>query len=273
MSDPRRLSRRDLLRLSAGSLLAAGLWPGALRAEGVGTSKEFHFVVVNDTHYIDKPCGDWLERVVARMKAHEPKIDFCLHLGDVADHGQRDELEPSRDIFKALGVPIHYVPGNHDHKARDDRKAYEETFPKSLNQHFEHGGWQFVGLDTTDGVGFVRTTIQKPTLTWLDEAVPKLDKKKPTIVFTHFPLGPRLIQRPLNTDDVLNRFKEYNLRTVFCGHHHALTERPIGEVLLTTNRCCAFSRPNHDGSKEKGYFLCRVKDGKVTHTFVEVKTA
>jgi hypothetical protein len=79
--------------------------------------------------------------------------------------------------------------------------------------------------------------------------------------------------RPTNADEVLDRFKEYNLRAVFGGHFHALTERQAGDVLLTTNRCCALRKGNHDSSPEKGYFLCHAKDGKVTYTFVEVKPA
>ena len=38
-----------------------------------------------------------------------------------------------------------------------------------------------------------------------------------------------------------------------------------------TNRCCSFARNNHDGSKEKGFFVVDAKDGKLARTFVEVK--
>src|SRR4030095_2696110 len=54
----RKISRRDALRhLSAGALLAAGLWPGALRAADRGYNAKFRFVVVNDTHLITPECG------------------------------------------------------------------------------------------------------------------------------------------------------------------------------------------------------------------------
>ena len=43
------LSRRDMLRASASSLLALGLWPGALRAEGESQGEDFSFIAVNDT--------------------------------------------------------------------------------------------------------------------------------------------------------------------------------------------------------------------------------
>jgi 3',5'-cyclic AMP phosphodiesterase CpdA len=258
-----------MLRLSAGGLLAAGLWPGALRVDGAA-AEAFHFLVVNDTHYVDQRCGKWLERVLRRMKAHAEKIDFCLLAGDLSDHGRAEELAAVRDLFKGLGVPSHVVIGNHDYRTQDDRKAYEDLFPLSFNYSFEHRGWQVIGLDTSEGLHYQKTKVQAPTLRWLDENVPKLDRKRPTVVFTHFPMGPRVNSRPLNADDVLARFTDHNLRAVFCGHYHGFTERQAAGATLTTNRCCAVSRGNHDGTKEKGYFLCRAENGQITRTFVEV---
>jgi hypothetical protein len=161
------------------------------------------------------------------------------------------------------------VIGNHDHLTPDDRKAYDDCFPKRNNYRFEHHGWQFLGLDTTEGRSAYGTNVPAHTLSWLDETLPQLDKKRPTIVFTHFPMGPHVITRPGNAEQLLARFKEYNLQAVFCGHYHAFTERRLGKTTLTTDRCCSFSRQNHDGSKEKGYFLCHAKDGTVQRTFIE----
>jgi 3',5'-cyclic AMP phosphodiesterase CpdA len=265
------LTRREALRWSVGSLLAAGCWPGALFAEGGGSAGDFHFLVINDVHYWDKNCRPWLEGVIKQMKGHKEKIDFCLLAGDLAEHGRREQLEGTRDVFKGLGLPVYVVIGNHDYLRQDDRKAYEELFPKRLNYHFEHEGWQFLGLDTSEGQKAANTTVQKPTLDWLDETLPKLDKKKPTVVFTHFPLGPLVPARPKNATDVLARFKEYNLQAVYCGHFHGFTERQIGKTIFTTNRCCSFRKTNHDGTKEKGYFLCHAKEGTIKRTFVEVK--
>jgi 3',5'-cyclic AMP phosphodiesterase CpdA len=266
------LTRRQMLRLSAGSLLAAGLWPGALEAEGVRAAEEFYFLVVNDTHFVDQRCGHWLERVIGQIKRHAEKIDFCILGGDLSDHGKPEELAAVQDLFRGLGLPIHVVIGNHDYLADDDRKAFEELFPRSFNYTFEHRGWQFVGLDTSDGRR-ARVSAQPPTLRWLDDNLPRLDARRPTVVFTHFPLGPRVIYRLDNADEVLARFQKHNLRAILSGHFHAHTERQVGEVVLTTKRCCAISRGNHDGSKEKGYSLCHAKEGKVQRTFVEVKPA
>jgi hypothetical protein len=268
-----RLSRRQMLRLGAGVLLAHGCWPGALLAEGAGHPADFHFAVVNDIHYLDDRCGRWLERLTCQLKAHPEKIAFCLVAGDLAEDGKASQLQPVRDHLKELGVPAHVVIGNHDYQRPDDRKAYEELFPDRLNYNFEHGGWQFIGLDNSDGPRAKGVAAPAATLRWLDTTLPKLDRMKPTVVFTHFPLGPWVIHRLTNADDLLGRFKEYNLRAIFNGHFHALTERQVGQVTITTNRCCSFSRENHVGPKEKGYFLCHARDGKIERNFVEMKRA
>jgi predicted phosphodiesterase len=264
------LSRRDFLRRSAGSLLAAGLWPGTLRAAGADAG-EFHFLVVNDIHYQDKRCGDWLEGVLGQMKKHHEKIDFCLLAGDLAEHGKTEELAPVRDLFKSLKMPVHVVIGNHDYRTQEDRKPYEDLYPKSINFQFEHRGWLFLGLDTSEGLRYQKTSVQPHTLRWLNDTLPKLNQKQPLVVFTHFPLGPKVTNRPTNADAVLEHFKEHNLQAVFSGHFHGFTERQVGNATLTTNRCCSFSKGNHDGAKEKGYFLCHAKEGKVRRSFVEFK--
>lgn len=71
--------------------------------------------------------------------------------------------------------------------------------------------------------------------------------------------------------DLLARFKPYNLQAVFCGHWHGFTKHQVGAAVLTTNRCCALKRNNHDNMKEKGYFLCTAAQGKITRDFIEVK--
>lgn len=267
-----RYSRRDMLRLSAGALLSLGLWPGALRAEGTGPSGKFRFVVINDLHNMTEDrCPKWLERVVEKIKAG-PKPELCLLAGDETDHGTMDEFTPVKEAFARLGVPVCPVIGNHDYIKQTDRSDYEKAFPDRLNYRFEHQGWLFVGLDTTDGLKASRTNIQPATLQWIDDNLPKLDKKAPLVIFTHFPLGEKVTNRPLNADAVLERFKDHNLQFVFSGHFHSSTERRAGDITLVTNRCCSVTRGNHDKSKEKGFFLCEAKDGKVSKEFVEMDT-
>ena len=264
------LTRRELLRRSPSALLAAGLWPGTLAA-GDSPTEEFSFLVVNDLHSLDKKCHPWFEKVVKQMAGHAEKQAFLLAAGDLANDGKADQLAAVKEVFAGLKAPVYAVPGNHDFTDQGERKAYDDLYPNRLNYAFDHGGWQFVALDTTEGTKYQNTTIAADTLKWLDGQLPKLDKKKPLVVFTHFPLAEGVRMRPKNADAVLKRLMPFNLRAVFGGHFHGFTEKTVGDAVLTTNRCCAFARGNHDGTKEKGYFLVTAKDGKLDRTYVEVK--
>jgi 3',5'-cyclic AMP phosphodiesterase CpdA len=264
------LTRRQLLRQSPAALLAAGLWPGSLAA-GEPDAGAFSFIVANDLHSLNKECAPWFEKVATQMAGHAEKPELVLLAGDLAEDGTAAQLGQVKDIFLTGKTPTYVVPGNHDYAKADDRKIYDDLFSGRLNYAVEHKGWHFLALDTTEGTKWQDTTIAAVTLKWLDGQLAKLDKKRPLVVFTHFPLGAGVRMRPKNADEVLKRMTDYNLRAAYSGHFHAFTEKTAGDAVLTTNKCCAFSKGNHDGTKEKGYFLVTAKDGKLERRFVEVK--
>jgi 3',5'-cyclic AMP phosphodiesterase CpdA len=269
MPQLKNLSRRRLLKVTASTLLAASAWPGALWADD-STGQDFSFIAVNDLHFVNDKCVPFFEKVIVSMAATKQPIDFCLIAGDLTEDGSAPQISAVRDLFKTLKIPFHTVVGNHDYKpSSTDRSAYEELLPNAINYTFEHKGWQFLALDSTDGTK-AKVAILKPTLQFAQATIPKLDPKKPTIVYTHFPLGPKVTNRATNADLLLDQLKPLNLRSIFGGHYHAYTERQIGQTIATTNRCCSFRSQNHDGSKEKGYFVCQTKEGRVERTFVEV---
>lgn len=269
---PTLITRRAALqRISAGTLLALGVWPGSLRADNETPAETFRFLAINDTHCMSPECVSYLEGVVAHMRVSN--AEFCLHSGDLTEKGERHYHETVKGIFGRLPGAMYPVIGNHDYTTQTDRRTYTQTFPLKLNYYFHHRGWQFIGLDTTDGLRYEKTEIQPATFAWLRDYLPRLNPRKPTVLFTHFPLGAGVNYRPANADALLDRFRDFNLQAVFNGHYHAFTERRHAGVTITTNRCCALKRTNHDGTKEKGYFVCVAKEGRVTRDFVEYKPA
>ncbi|MFN7140361.1 MAG: metallophosphoesterase family protein [Limisphaerales bacterium] len=267
----RRISRRDWIWQSAAATLAAGLWPGCATHQDNGRGGEFTFIALNDTHFSTPECPAFFEKLTASIKSLPVKPEFCLAIGDLAQDGKQSDLGPIRDVLRGLGMPFHASIGNHDYLSATDRSAWDQLFPKSLNYHFAHRDWQVIGLDSSEGVKYHNTRIQPETLRWVDEQLPRLGRERPTILFTHFPLGPGVRYRPNNADDLLERFKEFNIVAVFNGHFHAATTHQVGDTVFTTNKCCAVSRGNHDGTKEKGYLLCRTREGRIEREFVEVK--
>jgi hypothetical protein len=231
--------------------LGVGAW--ALNA-WAGEPGGFRFIVVNDIHCRDERCHPWLRKLAGSMRRHDPA--FCLINGDVCEDGRVDQLAVVKEIFGGLGVPLYATVGNHDYASDDGRGAFDKVFPGSINYHFEHGGWQFVGLDSTEGRKVVFTNIEQATLGWLDGMLPMLDRARPTVICTHFPLGEGVLCRPLNADEILKRFDGFNLRATFSGHWHGYAERHFEHATVTNSRCASWWRANNDGSPEKGYFLC-----------------
>lgn len=265
-----RLSRRQMLRLLTPAVAMGLISPRRLFSDDASGNlvKDFTFIAVNDLHYLDAQCGAWLRRVVAAMHDSAPDAALCLISGDVSDKGTAEALAATRDIFGALGIPTHTVPGNHDYLTQTDRMGYDEIFAGKLNYAFVHAGWQFVGLDTTEGLKSSNTVIAASTLEFLESG--QLDTGAPSIVLTHFPLGEGVAMRPKNAQTVLDHILKLNLRAAFSGHWHGASERMVGNATLTTNRCCSRIRQNADGSPLKGWFVCQAKsDGSVTRRFVE----
>lgn len=268
-----RVSRREWIRHSAAATLALGLWPGCATNADNGRGGEFTFLAINDTHFTSPKCPEWFERVTASVRAHQPRPEFCLVSGDLVDKGTMADLGAIREVLNSFGMPCHAVIGNHDYAPQGDRSAWDKIFPRQLNYSFRHRDWQIVGLDSSEGLKYQNTMIQPETLRWAEEQSRQLDRKQPTVLFTHFPLGPGTTYRPTNADVLLERFKDFNIVAVFNGHFHGFTERTVGNAVFTTNKCCAIARGNHDKTVEKGYFLCRAKDGRIERQFVEVKPA
>lgn len=261
--------RSALARLGKFGALAGALGPTVVRSLAAPVKPEFRFIVVNDTHYMSDECGVYLEGLVKQMKSEQ--ADFCLHAGDLTEKGELAHEEAVRKIFSGLGKPVHTVPGNHDWLTPTDRTPYTATFPQGLNYSFRHGGWQFIGLDTTEGQKSSATRIQPETFLTLGDIQSRLRRDRPTVVFTHFPLCDSVKMRPLNADDLLARFDGWDVRAYFSGHFHGYTACQRGAATVTTNRCCALKRNNHDGTKQKGYFVCEVMEGALVRRFVEYK--
>lgn len=226
------------------------------------------FVVTNDFHHEGSDNDAWMEAAFRQIATTEG-ADFCLGLGDLANSGKRESLVTMSRLSKLAGMPFYSTPGNHDLDDAGDSSAYAEVFPNRFNYTFTQNGWQFVVIDSTDGVIWESSSISDRTLAWLDATLPTLDLHVPTILATHFPLAADVSFAPLNTEQVLTRFDALNLREVFSGHFHANTVRRRGEYELVTCVGLGCVRANHDGTEGKGYWVVDGSaEGELTRTFV-----
>ncbi len=252
-----------------GALLAVGSLPRRARAAETTEAGEFSFVMANDFHHDGPACDAWFEKLFRQIGAHEG-LAFCVGLGDLANAGRPESIAAITRLSQIAGAPFYPMPGNHDNDLDGTTRVFAEVLPGRLNYHWEHDGWQFVAIDSTDGKAWHDANVSPATLAWLDATLPTLDPKKPTLLCTHFPLTPVRNMASLNREDVLARFDAMNLRGVFGGHYHGHLLGRRGSCQIVGNVCCARVVGNLDGSKEKGYWLCTARsDGTVARRFVE----
>ncbi len=248
-----------------GALLAAGLWPGTLRAQAqTAPAARVRFAVLNDFHHESADCEGWFETLFGTVAAHSD-VAFVAGLGDLANKGKPESLAAIKRLAATARLPFYPAPGNHDNDLEKNTRIYSEVFPGRLNYSWAESGWQFVALDTTDGNKWSDTTVSPTTLAWLKQELPKLDPRRPTVLLTHFPLGAGAKYRPLNAEAVLTPFVDFNLRGVFSGHYHGVTKVAHGSIECVTNVCCSRVGKNHDGTAAKGYYICTGgADGNLT---------
>ena len=266
------LSRRQFAQstLLAGAVTGL-LWPGRLWAgdAAVGEQGAFTFIAVNDLHFTEaKLCGPWFERVFQAMRASAPQAEFVLVSGDLTSECTAAEFAGIREAFEALGLPVYVTCGNHDMTDKGSHELYDRYFPDRYHYAFEHRGWQFFGFNTANGRGYKGIAMRDSVFTWLDQNLGSFNPAKPSVIFTHFPLGFGLERRSANADQFLARFQGFNLQAILNGHWHGYSETTLGEAWITTNRCCSRVRHNHDGSPLKGWFVCEAREGRITRRFV-----
>ena len=261
------LSRRRFLRTTA--LGTAALAGGA--GSVLAAKRDFSFIVINDSHYKDERCAEYFESAFSWVRENA-EYDFVLMCGDLATDGKLEELQGMKGALELLGKPAYPIPGNHDYA--DEFEPWTAVFGRNrLNYTFTHRGWTFMGIDATQETKSSGVAVKQSTVDWITAKLRKIPKKRPIVGFCHFPFGKLVPLRLRNADGVLGLFSEHNLVHIYSGHFHGYTRREHGSTILTTDKCFAFSRGNHDGTKQKGFFQAHVRDGVLSQEFVEVKPA
>lgn len=254
-------SRRDFLK-NTGMLLAASTLPLSLVEVAFAKSEEnFSFAYISDAH-IQQIKGsqfvqNWdrgLARAVAEANLLDPKPDFIMFGGDLAQLGKPEEIDHGLEILSALHQKPRFVLGEHDFYL-----DMGEYWAKKVSEHyysFDHKGVHFIvlnsilthdewnnkwsspmermqmmaGLDNPLGSPFMVGEAQR---NWLKANLAKVDKATPVVVFSHSPI--QKIYKGWNfwTDDaeqVQALLKPFKKVTVIYGHVHQIQYNQIGNI-------------------------------------------
>ncbi|RMG85310.1 MAG: hypothetical protein D6712_09725 [Chloroflexi bacterium] len=199
-----------------------------------------HIIHISDTHIHSDPtyCGQYgdypalhgAQVLVERLQTLPFQPNFILHTGDVIVDPIPELYATARDVFAPLSVPIHYLPGNHDHKTafqRDLLGLPPDAVRPMYYQEFDYQGVQFVFLDSNGGAEPPRGYVDDDQLAWL-EAICTAEDTRPLVVAVHhniLPTGVPWLDDFMGTTNgadvhaVLRR-AAHRLRGVFHGHIH-----------------------------------------------------
>ncbi|MFJ8186547.1 LamG-like jellyroll fold domain-containing protein [Streptomyces sp. NPDC096105] len=132
----RRFLQAAVTLPAAGSIvLGSGVTPGhAATASRSGRfdrdSPRFALAVLPDTQYLfdaDSADPEPLRatfRYLVNQRA-EANVAFMTHLGDITEHGTRDEIDLAADTFELIDgrIPYSVLAGNHDIASGDDQRG------------------------------------------------------------------------------------------------------------------------------------------------------
>ena len=109
MKEFQNLSRRDFLTISGRAGLttlvasAVGINLGMVQVGRAATSSKvtpFRFAILTDAHLFSIPDHKFdvfLASAVDQVNKEQPRPDFVMYLGDIAQNGRADQLEGQKD--------------------------------------------------------------------------------------------------------------------------------------------------------------------------------
>jgi 3',5'-cyclic AMP phosphodiesterase CpdA len=247
---------------AASSLLTAEAAPAKSRA--------LSFVQVSDSHigFAKEPNPDaraTLRECVAKIKGLKEKPAFILHTGDVSQLSKDAEFDDAAQILSETGVPVFYVPGEHDVLDEGQGKAFLDRFGKKTPDNkiggdgwyaFDHSGVHFIGLvNVKELQGGGMGHLGEAQLTWLAADLAKRSASQPIVVFTHIPMWTVYADWGWGTDDsaqALSLLKRFGSVTVLNGHIHQVIEKVEGNVAFHTANSTAFPQPAPGAASSPG---------------------
>jgi hypothetical protein len=258
-------SRRDFLKCMAwagtGALFTvSGGIPASLGLDAALAAKAkpatFRFLQISDSHIgFAKPANPdaraTLRQAVAKVRALPDKPDFVIHTGDVSQLSRDEEFDDAREILREAGVPLFFIPGEHDMLDPEGGKAFLARFGQGTRgagwYSFDHRGVHFLALvNVADlkpgGMG----NLGQEQLAWLKADLAGLPSSTPIVVFAHMPLWTVYADWGWGTDDAeqaLRLLRRFGSVTVLNGHIHQIAQKIEGNIAFHTARSTAFPQP------------------------------
>ena len=255
----------------------------------------FRIAQISDTHLSDgRPFFvDNFVRIGEAIRQSAP--DLLLNSGDISLDGASDEadLAAARVLHDGLGLPMRFLPGNHDLGDSQDAPSHGEAPIDAGRRYryvryfgadwwaFDVPGWRVIGINAQLLGSNLKAAEDQHAA--VSDAVTGLGKRK-LALFLHKPL----FDQSADETEITGRFVNPGPRRllladlgaalpalVVCGHVHQYRETWSGETRYVWGPSTGFILPDRwqprYGLKEVGYVEHRLhEDGRHDSALVRV---
>lgn len=123
-----------------------------------------------------------LQTVLERLASLTPQPDLILLTGDLSQDETVESYQWLRSLLLPLGLPVYWVPGNHDQGNAIHQELSQE--PLSAEKCFTACGWNFILLDSSVPAN-VHGHLWPDELAWLEQQLQAAEQ--PTVIALHHP--------------------------------------------------------------------------------------
>jgi Icc protein len=266
------------------------------------TANEFSFAFMTDIHVQPERNAEAGFRA-AITRVNELNPEFVITGGDLVmdalgqSWGRADTLyNIYNSMLKEFKMPFYNTIGNHEiygwyasSGADTNNPDYgDKMFEKRIGpryQRFDHKGWVFLILDSVvkDGKGGYEGGVDAEQIQWIKGQLANIAAKTPIVISLHIPLltteaqilrGATAVNEPgevvVNSKEVLDLFKDHNLKLVLQGHlHYYETLYVFGTNYVTAGSVAAAWWKGPYLGTEEGFLLLNVKGEDVSWEYVD----
>ncbi|GEN98179.1 metallophosphoesterase [Novosphingobium sediminis] len=216
----------------------------------------FAFLQISDTHIGFAKAANpdpvaTLRETVAKIRALPVQPDFLVHTGDISHLARPDQFDLAQQVLGEIGLPIHFVPGEHDLVDGNDPRPYIARFAPEAKGNgwysFDVKGVHFIALVNVVQLGSMGMgTLGADQLAWLKADLAGLSSSTPIVVLSHFPLWALYPEWGWGTEDAataLALLRRFGSVTALNGHVHQVQRKVEGHMSFHAARSTAYPQP------------------------------
>lgn len=242
-------------------------------------SKALKVIQFSDTHLYSDPAirmhgvdtYDTFKRTVDLALENEGRPDFIVLTGDVSMDETARSYDRVREIIEPIGIPIYFLPGNHD--------CYDTMWTKFVrhdqstnikpDRSFATDNWFIILLNSVKPMS-VEGWLPETELSRLDQELSENSNLNALVCLHHNPIPiAQVPEKDVGLKNAASMFrildKHKNVRGVVWGHVHGeyVNKRNGVELLASPSTCIQFRVIEHGVAIDKrppGYRLLILGD-------------